>query len=331
LCGIDTNLEAGSCSDCSFCALPSQTAFATIVYGTERTGGMASACNAVVLGQAIKSLEPARPRVVIVDSTVSSDTRAFLTGGGLWSIFESAAQLDQVGRKNGLWTLPFRRVFFMDADVFPIQGYGESRAERAERQRRFNGLWQSRGRLVATGDGKGLNRKRRCLNGGMMMLEPNQATASRLDELAGIQREIEESGAHQYPAGHILERCPMGHDMPPLNAAFKGRWSSFHSSRLVLGPLMKEYCTKGGNSTDGSRNFYREHAVYHAWAQTTPLDLGVRCLPGNLSTQGCTLKEMDGGYCQGVHNQYAREWWTAFNHSVPPPQRELCLRAASHR
>lgn len=324
LCRVGSNITVSPCSGCSFCALAEQTAYATIVYGTNTTHGATAAYSAVALGRAIQSLDPARPRVVVIDSSVSHEMRTLLSGDGLWSVFESAHPLNNAGRKNVLWTLPYRRVFFMDADIFPIQGVGESRSARAKRQRRLDGLWQYRGRLLSTRDMQARNNQSFCLNSGLMLLEPNPAVAFRLDAAATIQRQWEEAGHtgmhHKYPTGHIFERCPFGHDQPPLNAVFKGEWSGFRTAKLLLGPNMKQYCTEGGHTVNGIGRFYRKHTFYHAWSESMPLDLGANCSVSGLATRGCALKkEMDEeGLCQGVHNQYAHEWWAAFNLSVDP-------------
>lgn len=337
MCRCDGNLTAGRCFGCSFCALPSQTAYATIVYGTQGGRGIKSACSAVVLGQAIKSLDPGRDRIVVVDPSVSHEFRSFLARDGLWSIFEHPHKLDIVGRKTALWTLPYRRVLFMDADIFPIQGNGEGPAAKARRQQQFAGLWRSRGKLVATRDmGRG-NENGRCLNGGLMMLEPNQATVFKINAMVEIQRNIsvlpQERRYDPDSAGHVFEHCRSGNDQPPLNAAFRDEWAGFNGvdspiSGHVLGPLMNHYCSRGGTTTDQQRRFYWQHPFYHAWARTTPLDIGDKCSSSGLATQGCILSGRDNGMCQGVHTQYAYEWWTAFNQSMTPLQQQQCLSMA---
>ena len=337
-CLLPTSMRGGACSNCPFCAAPNETAYATIVYGTGGARGLFSACSARVLGEALKSIDPSRHRVVVVDDTVPQPMRQLLTDGGLWTIFETDRRLDSMGRKTPLWTLHYRRVFFMDADIFPIQGFGEGPAEAKRRARRLGELWLSRGRVVATRDASPGNHKSRCLNGGLMMIEPDPRRVRRLDRMVSIQREWEAAGHEErhepYPAGHVFERCPFGHDQPPLNAALRRDWSGFRGQEsylngLALGPLLGDYCLQGGRSGPGVRDFYQSHTFYHAWAKSTPLAIGKQCNRADRTKDGacyCKLPAADHGYCQAVHNEYAREWWTTFNRSMSAPQQEMCLR-----
>jgi len=318
-CLLPTSVHGGACSNCSFCAAHNETAYATIVYGTGAPG-LFSACSARVLGEALKSIDPSRHRVVIVDDTEPQPIRQLLTDGGLWTTIETE-RLDSAGRKTPLWTLPFRRVFFMDADVFPIQGVGEGPAAAERRARRLNDLWRNHGRVVATHDGAGGNAKRRCLNSGVLMIEPGPRLVRKIDQMVSIRREWQASGHeqedNQFPAGHVFERCPFGYDQPPINAALGAEWSSFHvkssHGMLVLAPLLGRYCLQGGESGPGVRAFYQRHTVYQAWGRSTPLS--------RLDSSAIDL-----GDCRAVHNEYTREWWTIFNRTMTAPQQKMCLR-----
>jgi len=319
-CLLPTSVHGGACSNCSFCAAHNETAYATIVYGTGAPG-LLSACSARVLGEALKSIDPSRHRIVIVDDTVPQTMRQLLTDGGLWTTFETE-RLDSAGRKTPLWTLPFRRVFFMDADVFPIQGVGEGPAAAERRARRLNDLWRNRARVVATRDCRAGNRQSRCLNSGVLMIEPDPQLVRKIDQMVSIRREWQASGHeqnfNQFHAGHVFERCPFGYDQPPINAALGVEWSGFRGqdtchNGLVLGPLLGPYCLQGGESGPGVRDFYQRHTVYHAWATSTPLS--------RLDSSAIDL-----GDCRAVHNEYTREWWTIFNRTMTAPQQKMCLR-----
>ena len=88
---------------------------ATLVYGS----GRAAVCNAAVLGSALKRLDPSRARVALVFQ-LPDEGRRHLSLDGLWALHEVPRNRSAYSRKNELWRLPFRRVWFWNADVLPL-------------------------------------------------------------------------------------------------------------------------------------------------------------------------------------------------------------------
>ena len=146
----------------------------------------ASLCQAAVLGAALRRLDPKRQRLVVASSKAVPVSRRILESHGLWRVVDrrglvnesqssgqtKAKLAHESGRKLPIFRLPYKRVLYLDADILPVRSLGH--------------VWdKSRaGTLSAT-----LNvpteafDKRfgaRCFNGGILMIEPSQRAAERL-------------------------------------------------------------------------------------------------------------------------------------------------------
>ena len=226
----------------------------------------------------------------------------------------------------------------MDSDVFLIQGRRED-GKQAARSDRLQRLWRSPGQLVGTNDGAGGNYGHRCVNGGILLLEPNKSVADLMIPLADMQRRREAKGHDtttmidpgHYSHGHPFARCPFGHDQPVLNAVIGHHWKDFLEQVLntserelvSVGPFMRETCDNSSKSA--ARPFYWNHTFYHAWLHTTPLGSGQKCSREALATSGCELPSIEDGHCKEVHNEYARDWWRTFERTLTRTQQNECL------
>ena len=88
------------------------------------------ACSAAVLGRILRRIDPSRPRAVLVHK-VSSATRALLKREGLWDVVSMhhpfklpQSALPWFGTLHALqaqlWSLPYRRVLYLDTDHLPL-------------------------------------------------------------------------------------------------------------------------------------------------------------------------------------------------------------------
>jgi hypothetical protein len=319
-------------------------AYASLLYGSHLSDVTSFACAAFVLGQALKVLDPLRARVLVVDRSIPKWVHGIVVQNDTWTIFEVAKIMHKTSRKAPLFLLPYRRVFYMDGDVLPIQGFGESAEAMHQRRRRLSALWEFSQPLAGLHERQGELDKDDigCFNGGFIAFHPNKSMVRVITEFAKLQEErlnnLQPPPDKPLPPGHPFRRCPHGRDQPPLNAAFKGRWAPFvddkgrrskesESSTSIMVVPQREV------TSDSVRDFYQSHLFYHAWGDTSALRLGAACGPTQWATEECTFPSR---YTKVVVNasvpllkEYLREWWGTFEATASPWQKDVCLRGMS--
>jgi hypothetical protein len=316
-----------------------EEAYASLLYGSNLSDLTSFACAAFVLGQALKVLDPLRPRVLVVDRSVPNWVRRIVVQNDTWTIFEVDPISDMTARKTPLFLLPYRRVFFMDGDILPIQGFGESAEARQRRLRRLSALWKIRTALAGLHERKGELSEGDigCFNSGLIVFHPNKSMVPVISEFAKMQAEwlrIPKSERNGLPpVGSPFRRCPFGHDQPPLNAAFKGQWAPFvEEEGTVPGEAggSKRILVVPEKQSDSARRFYESHLFYHAWGGTSALKLGAACGPTQWATDECIFpsryNEVHPGTSVPLLKEYLREWWGTFEATTNPWQKDVCLR-----
>ena len=261
--------------------------YATIVYGDG-----AVACAAAVLGAVLADLDGTRSRTAVVWNVSTATRRVLLLSG--WTIFEAkpsaapSGQQEPMARKAALWTLPYRRVIFWDADHMPVPT--------KEAASRLQKLWTMRGdpSFLAKGETPRHNRGNACLNSGLMLLSPDHGVATRMAHLASV------------PPHDLYSRCPHGHDQPLLNYMFP-KFHSFGSAQRQLGPYMNKECTAFNRSTNAVLHWADS---YHFWNSTGPW---------------ARLALPEGEPCADVHGAMALHWWQYFQ-CLPLGAQALCRR-----
>lgn len=316
-------------------------AYATLLYGSDVSSLTKYACVAFVLGQALKALDPVRPRVLVVDRTVPKWVHGIVLQNNTWTLFEIDEILHMSFRKSQLFLLPYRRVFFIDADILPIQGFGESAEARQSRLRRLSALWHFRQPLAALLEGMMGELDEDdvgCFNSGIMAFYTNKSMVPVINEFATMQEEwvaTRKSPKDTPPRGHPAWRCGTGHDQPPLNAAFKGLWAPFKDEEG-----MKPWDTDSSKSIlvvpqrfaygETARHYYQSHLFYHAWSGNYALNLGPSCGPTRWMTDECKFPlwwtTRGNNSSVPLLKEYLREWWGTFETTASPWQKDVCLR-----
>jgi hypothetical protein len=322
-------------------------AYASLLYGSHISDVTGFACAAFVLGQALKALDPQRARVLVTDRSIPKWVHGIVMQNDTWTIFEVDQIPHKTSRKMPLFLLPYRRVFYMDGDVLPIQGFGESAEAMQKRRRRLSGLWDFSQPLAGLherageleGDDIG------CFNGGLIAFQPNESMVPIIAEYAKIQHELFCLPGHERnqlpPPGHPFRRCPFGNDQPPLNAAFKGRWAPFvdkegngpadldSSNSIIVVPSVRTQADSELVSAS-ARQYYQSHLFYHAWGDTSALRLGAACGSTQWATEECTFpsrfSRVQVNASVPLLKEYLREWWGTFEAAANPWQKEVCLR-----
>ena len=151
---------------------PSETCYATLVYGPAHV-----ACLAATVGAVLRDVDPARPRVAV--TRISEDTRSILTAandaGPLWTIMEGSEWAEcckHTGRKADL--LRIHRcglIAFLDADALPIASPSLPAA--------ITSLWAMAAALPPSADVIGALHDRfmrhpSCFNSAFMLLRPSR-------------------------------------------------------------------------------------------------------------------------------------------------------------
>jgi hypothetical protein len=327
-----------------------QEAYASLLYGSRLSDVTSFACAAFVLGQALKVLDPLRARVLVVDRSIPRWVHGIVMQNDTWTIFE----VDQIRhasfRKAPLFLLPYRRVFYMDGDVLPIQGFGESAEAMQKRRRRLSALWEFKQPLVGLHERQGELEEDDigCFNGGFIAFHPNESMVPVITEFAKSQAEWLNSARSSIkqlpPLGHPFRRCPHGHDQPPLNAAFKGRWAPFvdaEGSRRRLEGSRRHLADQSQSIvvvpqqmvlSHSVRKFFQYHLFYHAWGKTSALKLGAACGPSRWRMPACKFPSNFTKASAARHSsvpllkEYLREWWATFEATASPWQKNVCLR-----
>ena len=218
-------------------------------YATLIQNGDASAaawkyvCAAAVLGRQLRLLDPLRNRTAVVHPNLPDYLAAILEEDGLWRIHRASPHASfRHNRKATLWRLPFRRVFYMDADMqFQTDGPARIRV-----QRHLHRVWRLR--LNSTIRLRANGRPPRCFNGGCLLLRPRLATADYMDALHSIIN---------YSAPSLC----IGMDQKLLNFVFLNSWASlshlkfFHALHTQI---------RGKDALD-------KYDVYHAYASSSSL------------------------------------------------------------
>ena len=201
---------------------PSRTTYAVLAYGLSNR---AVVCNAATLGRALYLLDPSRPRTAIVGENVSSEVRRHLTNGH-WKLHEACC-LNRMNRKAELWRLPFKRVWYWDADTLPLDV--SIAALQGVRSMHLGGH-----RVAATHESP------ECFNSGTLLLEPNMTLAQLVDTAA--------KHAQADAARNRWKRCSSGFDQLALNDVFSsakaGRLAGFHRIEIPIKVCASPLLTK---------------------------------------------------------------------------------------
>ncbi len=304
--------------------MPPNRSYATLLYGDG-----AAACGVRVLGQVLSEVDPSTPLVVVAHD-ISSETRAIL---GPLHLHEQPAPPSRSARKDALWTLPFARVLFFDADHLPIPGEATTL--------RLGALWgmlppagvqglSARAELGAITEG-GQGTRWHCFNSGMMLLRPDADVAARL--AAGHA----DGGSVRQGRG---TRCK-GLDQGDLNRAFNARgfpswiriteehWVAANAARVSRSACAAAHATPHlaeARSAAHANSFHFFDGRGLPWAS-----LGCRacaaqppyrfCSVGGAQLNTTAARTSRG--CPLLHVQAHAAWWAAFRR-LPSEAQRLC-------
>tara|TARA_B110001452_G_C15162661_1_gene404357 strand:- start:153 stop:1055 length:903 start_codon:yes stop_codon:yes gene_type:complete len=222
--------------------MSSRETYATLIQnGDASAAAWKYVCAAAVLGRQLRLLDPLRNRTVVVHPNLPEYLAAILEEDGLWRIHRAGPRASfRHNRKATLWRLPFRRVFYLDADMqFQTDGPARIRV-----QRHLHRVWRlqlnSTIRLRANGG--------KCFNGGCLLLRPRLATADYMDALHSVIN---------YSAPSLC----IGMDQKLLNLVFLNSWAGLSHLKFF----------RALHSQIRGKDALDKYDVYHAYASSSSL------------------------------------------------------------
>lgn len=202
----------------------SRECYATIVYGPD----ILHPCLAAVLGSALRSIDPARPRVALVHNLSAA-------GGGVidatWSVRSEMVWRGAAGRKVELWDAPggCETVAYLDADSFPVTAA-------------VGALFALPGTIVyATPQGRAYENykhARHCLNGGFLRASRDPGLRDRYARYARTFTRQRGAPSRVDPRQRIGTKSVPCHgtDQGLLNLAVGRNWSDVSPTARVAFP-----------------------------------------------------------------------------------------------
>jgi hypothetical protein len=324
----------------------SSEAYATIV-----AGDGSHACQAAVLGHALRQLDPHRPRLALVHN-VSDATRHVLQANNLWHVVQMAQptlspqtylRVPYVWQNKSrtwgfgripalqleLWSLPHERVLYFDCDHLPILGTAT----------RLHSLWRTpRDVILAAAPEAG----RGCFNSGMMLLQPRGV---KYADLHLLWKRLARAESHPR-LFELRRRCPTGWnlDQPILNLAFEQTWSwstTWRSWRMLTpfwfdagrrdqlcdGPTLSD---RALSKLGESFHFYAPFRPWEKRGSKRMADCLARgqqkCDLRNATHQqaaATSVRTASGAKCTGVLAAAVAVWWSHLR-KLPSATRQTC-------
>ena len=279
------------------------------------------ACSAAVLGSVLRRLDAKRRRVALIYN-VSAETVAMLTADQIWEVHQMphpfvlpqsalwSRRPPLWGFQAQLWSLPFRRVLFFDADHMPLPDTPPARLLQ---------LWDHHAGLQSLAAILEGTPQHGCFNSGLMMLRPR---LSMLHEIGREATQLQVNTTRMSPSTSLRllrERCPTGWnlDQPLLNAVFRpGHWTQLTAWRAATPYSVSDICNVSVETEAAPHmdSFHFMHPV-RPWEQSS------RCA---LFGAGCGAATNTAGVpdCH-LWGTVSTMWWTNFL-QLPSATRKAC-------